>query len=59
MFQVEATGCVKTLKKEPEEPSKVGALGFGAREVHNEAGVGSGRALSLMENVGRPSAAWH
>lgn len=47
MFLVEAAGCVKTLKKESEEPSKVGALGVGAREVPNEAGVGSARAALL------------
>lgn len=44
VFKVEATGSVKTLNKESEKPSKVGALGVRAREVQNEAGVGSVRA---------------
>lgn len=37
VFKVEATGSVKTLKKESEKPSKARALGVRTREAQNEA----------------------
>ena len=57
VFQVEAEGCVKTPKKELEEPSEVGVSGRGRCGMKLEGGV-EGGLLSLVQAVGVLSAAW-
>lgn len=55
---MEATGCVKTLKEEPEESRKVGALGIRVRECGMKLERVAGGHLSPDAEGQGPRAAW-